>query len=69
MSFFAKKINRAYHSKVNNEENVSTTCTSYDNSATVHKSNNSTDLQNVVDNNVQKNIFFDALYNGNFINK
>jgi len=75
MSFFAKKIcsnefqdrSRAENSEANNEENVSTTCDSNDNSALVLESNISADLQNVVDNNVRKNIFFDALYIGNFI--
>jgi len=45
--------------KVNNEENVSNT---NDISAPVLNSNNFEDLQNVVDNNVQKYIFFDVLY-------
>jgi len=58
---------RAENSEANKEENVGITCTSNDNSAPVLQSNNSADLQNVVDNNVQKNIFFDALDIGNFI--
>jgi hypothetical protein len=50
-------------SKVNNGENVST---SNDISTPVHESS-SKDLLTDVDNHVQKNIFVDALDNGNFI--
>lgn len=60
MSFFAKKIRSDElqdRSKVNNEENVST---SNDISAPVHDSNHSKDLKNDVDNHEQKNIFVDA---------
>jgi hypothetical protein len=75
MSYFSKKTrsnefqdrSEAEHSEVNNEENVSSTSTSNDNSAPVDDSYNFAELQNVVDNNVQKNIFFDALDIGNFI--
>ena len=74
MSFFSKKTrfnelqdrSEDEHSEVNNEENVSSTSTNNDNSAPVDVGYNSAELQNVVDNNVQKNIFFDALDIGNF---
>jgi len=61
-SFFAaKKIcldELQDRSKVNNEDNVSTSNNDI---------NDFEDLQNVVDNNVEKNIFVDALDIGNFI--
>ncbi|XP_022164655.1 52 kDa repressor of the inhibitor of the protein kinase-like [Myzus persicae] len=69
MSYFLKKTrsnefqdrSETEHSEVNNEENVSSASTSNDNLAPVDDSYNSAELQNVVDNNVQKNLFFDAL--------
>ncbi|XP_060873882.1 uncharacterized protein LOC132947614 [Metopolophium dirhodum] len=66
MSFFVKKIRSDEvqdRSKVNNEENVSTSNVI---SAAVRDSS-SKDLQTDVDNQVQKNIFADALDIGNFI--